>query len=182
MSNNLKQGIKIAISGKSGCGNSSVSSIVAEELGLSLINYTFKDMARERGMEFEEFCQLAEEDLSYDIELDRKQVELAGKGDCVLGSRLAIWVLKDADLKVYLEASLDERAVRIRKREGGEPEHQRTATKERDARDHARYLKLYGIDNDEYSFADMIIQTDKHTQHEVAEMIIREVKSRYSRS
>jgi cytidylate kinase len=182
MSNNLKRGIKIAISGKSGCGNSSVGRLVAEELNLSLINYTFKDMARERGMAFEEFCRLAEEDLSYDIELDKKQVELAEKGDCVLGSRLAIWVLKDADLKVYLEASLDERAARIRKREGGDMEQQKTVTKERDARDHARYLKLYGIDNDEYSFADMIIQTDNLTQHEVAEMIIREVKAGYSRS
>jgi cytidylate kinase len=182
MSNNLKRGIKIAISGKSGCGNSSVGRLVAEELNLSLINYTFKDMARERGMAFEEFCQLAEEDLSYDIELDKKQVELAEKGDCVLGSRLAIWVLKDADLKVYLEASLDERAARIRMREGGDMEQQKTVTKERDARDHARYLKLYGIDNDEYSFADMIIQTDNLTQHEVAEMIIREVKAGYSRS
>ncbi|MDY7029827.1 MAG: cytidylate kinase family protein, partial [Spirochaetota bacterium] len=84
--------------------------------------------------------------------------------------------------EVHLEASLDERAARIRKREGGDMEKQKTATKERDARDHARYLKLYGIDNDEYSFADMIIQTDNLTQHEVAEMIIREVKAGYSRS
>ncbi len=182
MSNNLKPGIQIAVSGKSGCGNSSVSRLVAEELNLSLINYTFKDMARERGMEFEEFCRLAEEDLSYDIELDKKQVERAGKGDCVLGSRLAIWMLKQSDLKVYLEASLEERAARIRKREGGSLEEQKASTQERDARDHARYLKLYGIDNDEYSFADMIIKTDHRTQHEVAEMIIREIKARYSRS
>lgn len=180
MSNKLKPGIKIAISGKSGCGNSSVSSLVAEDLGLSLINYTFKDMARERGISFKRFHEMAQQDLSYDIELDKKQVEMASEGDCVLGSRLAIWVLKDADLKVYLEASLESRARRIMKREGGSLEEQLEATRQRDSRDRDRYLRLYQIDNDEYAFADMIINTDTSTQHEVADMIIREVLSRYT--
>jgi len=82
--------IRIAISGKSGCGNTTVSSLVAQELGLTLINYTFRNMAQERGMEFKEFCGLAERDLSIDRMLDEKQVELASGGSCVLGSRLAI--------------------------------------------------------------------------------------------
>jgi len=42
--------IRIAISGKSGCGNSTVSRIVATRLGLRVVNYTFKDLARDRGM------------------------------------------------------------------------------------------------------------------------------------
>jgi len=180
MSNNLKEGLKIAISGKSGCGNSSVSGLVAGELNLRLINYTFKDMALEHGVSFDEFCRMAEEDLSYDIELDNKQVELAEKGNCVLGSRLAIWVLKDADLKVYLEASLLTRAGRIMKREGGDIESQMTATRLRDARDHSRYERLYRIDNDDYRFADLVIPTDEYTQQEVARLIIRELRARFS--
>src|SRR6056297_4004390 len=104
---NKHTGLKIAISGKSGCGNSSVSRIVAEKLNLRLINYTFHDMADEKGIDFEEFCRMAEQDFSFDRELDRKQVEMAEEGDCVLGSRLAIWVLDKADLKVYLDASLE---------------------------------------------------------------------------
>lgn len=172
MSNKPKRGIKIAISGKSGCGNSSVSRLVAEKLNLRLINYTFKDMAAERGMGFEEFCSLAEQDLSYDIELDKKQVELARDGDCVLGSRLAIWVLEDADLKVYLNASPATRAARISRREGGTVEEQMEATLARDARDRARYLKLYGIDNDKYDFADLILETDRMNQYEAAEKIL----------
>jgi cytidylate kinase len=173
MSNSIRKGIKIAISGKSGCGNSTVSRLVADTLGLRLINYTFKDMAAERNMEFEEFCRLAEQDLSYDIELDKKQVELARSGDCVLGSRLAIWLLEDADLKVYLTASPRTRAARIAQREGGTREEQLKATLARDARDHARYLKLYGIDNDRFDFADLIIDTEKLDQFEVVEKIIK---------
>ncbi|HDQ13192.1 MAG TPA: cytidylate kinase [Sediminispirochaeta sp.] len=177
MSNKIKPGIKIAISGKSGCGNSSVSRLVADKLNLRLINYTFKDMAAERDMDFEEFCRLAESDHSYDIELDNKQVKLAEGGDCVLGSRLAIWVLKDADLKVFLEASLDTRAERIVQREGGSLAEQREATRARDVRDNARYKKLYGIDNDDYGFADLKIRTDDKDQYEIADLIIEAAKS-----
>ena len=116
MSNNLR----IAISGKSGCGNSTVSRLVAKTLKLRLINYTFRNIAEERGITFEEVCRLAQEDDSYDRELDKKQVQMAMEGSCVLGSRLAVWMLKEADLKVYLCASPEVRAERIRIREGGD--------------------------------------------------------------
>ncbi len=175
MSNRVKKGIKIAVSGKSGCGNTTVSRLVAERLNLRLINYTFKDMAAEHGVSFDKFCGMAEEDLSYDRELDQKQVALAEGGDCVLGSRLAIWMLEDADQKVYLKASPRTRAERISKREGGTVEEQMEATRKRDERDHARYRKLYGIDNDRYDFADLIIDTDHVDQYEAAEMIIKAI-------
>ena len=110
--------LRIAISGKSGCGNSTVSRIVAARLGLRVVNYTFKDLARDRGMSFEEVCRLAENDPQYDFTIDRMQVSLAGEGRCVLGSRLAIWLLRDSALTVYLEAGLEARAERISRREG----------------------------------------------------------------
>ena len=56
--------IKIAVSGKSGCGNSTVSRLLAEKLGLKLINYTFHNMAEEAGIPFEELCLKAENDPS----------------------------------------------------------------------------------------------------------------------
>ena len=49
--------IKIAVSGKSGCGNSTVSRLLADKLGLKLINYTFHNMAEEAGIPFAEFCR-----------------------------------------------------------------------------------------------------------------------------
>ena len=84
--------LRIAISGKSGCGNTTVSRLVAARLGLRVVNYTFKDLARDRGMTFEEVCRLAETDPQYDLTIDRMQVQLADQGGCVLGSRLAIWL------------------------------------------------------------------------------------------
>ena len=178
---NKNSGLKIAISGKSGCGNSSVSRLVAEKLNLRLINYTFHDMADEKGIEFEEFCRLAEQDYSYDRELDRKQVEMAEEGECVLGSRLAIWLLEDADLKVYLEASPETRAARIAQREGGSVKEKMKETHQRDVRDNARYKKIYGIDNDKYGFADLIVDADNNDQYEIADIIVQKVESLQSK-
>ncbi len=178
---NRDSGLKIAISGKIGCGNSSVSRLVAEKLNLRLINYTFHDMADEKGIEFEEFCKLAEQDYSYDRELDRKQVEMAEEGDCVLGSRLAIWLLEDADLKVYLKASPETRAARIAQREGGSVDEKMKETHRRDVRDNARYKNIYGIDNDQYGFADLIVDADNNDQYEIADIIVQEVESLQSK-
>ena len=86
--------MRIAISGKSGCGNTTVSTLVASQLGYPLINFTFRNLAKERNVDFWHLCKLAEQDDSIDRELDRRQVEMAmAQQDCVLGSRLAIWML-----------------------------------------------------------------------------------------
>ena len=163
----------IAISGKSGCGNTTVTGLVAEALGFRVINYTFRSMAEEMGISFEELCALAEKDDAYDLRLDRKQVQLAKEGDCVLGSRLAIWLLKDeADLTVFLDASLEVRATRISRREGGTAAEMLEKTIARDRRDHERYKRIYRIDNDDYHFANLLIDTSAYDQYAVAHKIV----------
>jgi cytidylate kinase len=172
----MSSDIKIAISGQSGCGNTTVSRIVASALGLRLINYTFHDMAKERGIGFEELCSLAESDPQYDTYLDNMLVILASRGGCVLGSRLSIWLLKNAHLKVYLTASIDARAERIARREGTSVEQAKRETLLRDERDRNRYIKLYGIDIREYGFADLTIDTEQGDQEYVARKIIDAAK------
>jgi CMP/dCMP kinase len=164
--------LRIAISGKSGCGNTTVSRLVAEKLGLRFINYTFKNLARDSGTSFEELALKAETDPQYDLTIDRMQVDLARMGGCVLGSRLAIWLLRDTALTVYLKASLEERAARIARREGGDPAVVLGRTAARDKRDHARYERLYGYDVDKYDFASLIVDTDRMNQEEVASLIV----------
>ena len=46
----LNKEIRVAISGKSGCGNTTVSGMLAKTLGVTLINYTFRQLAAEKGM------------------------------------------------------------------------------------------------------------------------------------
>ena len=167
-------GLRIAISGKSGCGNTTVSALAAQGLGLRFINFTFRTLAGERGMSLEEVLAAAAADDSWDREVDRRQVALAREdGGCVLGSRLAIWMLEEAGLKVYLRASPLTRARRILNREGGDLEAVAAFTAERDRQDRERYLRIYGIDNDDYRFADLIIDTDDLDPPAIAALIIR---------
>lgn len=169
MSNNLV----IAISGKSGCGNTSVSRLVAENLGIRLINYTFHNIAKEMDIPFQTLMDRANQDPSFDIALDKKQKELACQGPCVLGSRLAIWLLPEASCRVYLTASIECRAKRIASREHKRLKTVIQETLARDADDRARFIKLYKIDNDQYHFADLIIDTEQGDQYYVADTIIR---------
>ncbi len=167
MSNN----VRIAISGRSGCGNTTVTRLLSERFKFKMVNYTFRNIAEEKGIEFHEFCKMAETDTSWDRYVDDKQVKLAMDGDSILGSRLAIWMLKEADLKVFLTASPQIRASRIHQREGGVFLDRMTETEERDSRDHARYQKLYDIDNNDYSFADLVINTDRMNPEQEVEII-----------
>jgi cytidylate kinase len=164
--------VRIAVSGKSGCGNTTVSRLLAERLGIRLINYTFHDMAKERGISFEQLCLLAENDSQYDRYLDRRQVELALEGSCVLASRLAIWLLEQADLKVYLYASANVRARRISQREGTQWEQSLKDIQVRDSRDQNRYQKLYGMDIDNYDFANLVVNTEQGDQFYVVDKIV----------
>ncbi len=171
--------MRIAISSKSGCGNTTVTTLLSNALGYPMINFTFRQMAKERGVDFWDFCKLAETDYEIDRELDRRQVEMAMKEEnCILGSRLAIWMLEKADLKVYLTASEETRANRVLKREGGIFEERYRQTVNRDKHDTNRYKIIYGIDNtNAEEIADLIIQTDDKTPNEIVQIILDKVKS-----
>jgi len=171
--------VKIAISGKSGCGNTTVSRLVADALGLRFINFTFRNLAEEKGLSLKKVMELAATDDSWDRKVDSYQVELARKdGGCVLGSRLAIWMLPEADLKVYLTAKPETRAKRIHVREGGLLSDIAKSTAERDKADNRRYLKIYNIDNDDYSLADIVIESDDISPEETAGRIIAELNKK----
>jgi cytidylate kinase len=172
---------RIAISGKSGCGNTSVTRIVGERLGLRVINYTFKNMAAEMGITFEELRELAERDDRFDRQLDSRQVELAAAPGCVLGSRLAMWLLADADLKVYLDGTPQIRAARVARREGTEPAETLAETIERDRRDRQRYLRLYSIDIDRFDHADVVVDTSLGDEAYVARRVIVALQERLRR-
>ncbi len=178
----MSNDVRIAISGKSGCGNSTVSRLLSQKLGVRLINYTFHSIADELGMDFEELCQMAESDPKWDRLVDERQVSLANQGPCVLGSRLAIWIWKEARLRIFLDAPIEVRAQRIQNREGGDYSDVLKKTRLRDRRDHDRYLRLYGIDNDDVSVADAIIDTTQFTPDRIVDIIIQIYEQEKKRS
>lgn len=171
--------LRIAVSGKSGCGNTTVSGLLAKTLGIKLINFTFRQLAEEKGMTLAQVIEAAKIDDSYDKTVDTRQVELAKKESCVLGSRLAIWMLKEADVKIYLLASDELRAKRILKREGGDLSEITAFTKMRDGEDTRRYKELYGIDNNDYEgTADLIVDTAVNVPEQIVQNILTELEKR----
>lgn len=174
----LNKDVRVAISGKSGCGNTTVSTLLAEKLGVKLINYTFRQLAAEKGLTLAQVIENAKTDDSYDIFVDNHQVELAKAEPCVLGSRLAIWMLKEADLKVYLFAGDEIRAKRILNREGGDIQKIKDFTAMRDSEDTRRYKRIYNIDNNDYAFSDLIIDTANYNPEQIVELIVAELKKR----
>ena len=172
MNYKLNGELRVAISGKSGCGNTTVSGLLSKTLGIKLINYTFRQLAEEKGMTLAQVIEAAKNDDSYDKYVDNHQVELAMKESCVLGSRLAIWMLKNADLKVYLYASDETRASRVFNREGGDIEQIKAFTAMRDSEDTRRYKEFYNIDNNNYDFVDLFIDVNTKTPEEIVQDIL----------
>lgn len=166
--------MRIAISGHSGCGNTTATSNVANALKLKIMNYTFRDLARDLGMEFETLHSEANTNFIYDYLTDLNAIRAALVQDIVVGSRLASWLV-NADLRIWLNATLEARASRISRREsekGSTYESVLYKTLKRDASNKKRYLKLYGIDINDHSDFDIIINTEQLTAEQVSGLII----------
>jgi cytidylate kinase len=167
------KGLKIAVSGKSGCGNTTVCGLLAARIGCRCVNFTFRNLAAERGMSLEEVLRAAACDDAWDRELDERQLAMAREeGSCVLGSRLAVWMLAEADVKVCLAADGQTRARRIMGREGGDFASVEAFTRERDRQDSARYRRLYGIDNDDFSAADLVVNAGRFAPEKIVDIIM----------
>lgn len=162
----------IAISGKSGCGNTSVSEKLSKKIKFKHVNYTFKQLADELNLSFDELLQLSKSNTKYDKILDTKQVAMASGGNSVIGSRLAIWLMKEKAFTVYLNASQETRVKRIMAREGDSYNKTLKYTNNRDLQDAERFKKLYGININNYSFADLIIDVDLLSITEIVDIII----------
>jgi CMP/dCMP kinase len=147
---------------------------VGRTLGLKVVNYTFRDLAADIGISFEEIHERSQHDRTFDYLTDLNQIRLSLLPKVVVGSRLAAWLV-NADLRVWLQASLEERAKRIFRREvdkGLTYESVLYRTLQRDEQNRKRYLRLYGIDSNDRSDFDIIINTEKLTAEQVSSLII----------
>jgi cytidylate kinase len=121
----------------------------------------FRSVAAERGLSALELNRRAEEDDEIDRELDRRQRDLARRREnVVLESRLAGWMAAEhADLRIWLDAPLQARIARIAEREDKSPEAAREETVARADSEALRYREYYGIDIDDLSIYDVVVNT-----------------------
>src|ERR1700726_1427864 len=166
--------LKIAISSHSGCGNTTATNNVGRTLGLTVLNYTFRDLARDLDIPFEEIQRQAAKSRIYDFLTDLKLMRTSLQPCVVVGSRLAGWLV-DADLRVWLHAPLEARAKRIFQREADKHASYESVlyrTLQSDEQNRKRYLEVYGIDINDRSDFDIIINTEKLTAEQVSSLII----------
>ena len=168
----------IAIAGPIGVGKSTVARALADRLGYRYISggEVFRDLARERGISVVEVNKLAETDPALDRELDRRQHELAKAGTCIVESRLAGWMV-DAELKVWLRASVDVRAARVARREGQPVASARAELVERERSEWARYKGVYQIDIDDLSPYHLVIDTTLWNADAIVDALVTLVRT-----
>ena len=169
--------MKIAISGFAGSGKTSLAKALFSSLsfkygGMKLITPSFKDLAKEKGLSLMEVQELAEKDENIDKELDSFIKKSSKKAEnCIVASWLSIWMV-EADLKVFLHSSLEERARRVAKRDGMSYVNALQHVKIRDLHNRERYKKLYGIDilsfNDQ---ADLVLNSTKFSIEQEVKII-----------
>jgi cytidylate kinase len=186
--------MKISISGTLGSGKSTVAKMVAKAFNLKQYQSGgfMRDMATERGMTLNELQVIAERDRSIDDEIDARQIKLGKEeDDFILEARLGYHFVPDS-LKVYLKTSIDVAASRImlslhdnnseRVREGlvkNKAEIIKSLMRRRES-EKMRYSDLYGIDYEDESNYDLVIDTSIISAVEVSNIIIAKIKERYS--
>jgi cytidylate kinase len=169
--------VLVTISGLPGSGTSTVAQLVAVALGVDRVDggTVFRAMAAERGLDVAAFSAVAEADPDIDIELDRRLAAIERTGSVVLESRLAGWIAVNEGLtatKVWVDADEDERARRVAGREEIGVDRALAANRAREASEQLRYRTLYGIDLDDRTVYDLVVDSTNRTPDQVAESIL----------
>ncbi|MEM3060323.1 MAG: cytidylate kinase family protein [Candidatus Anstonellales archaeon] len=164
----------ITISGLVGCGKTTVGKLVARALKIPLLSPTFKDLAQKKGLSLMKFQKLAERDDSIDKEFDEKlKREVKKIGSCVVATWLSPWIIQDANLKVWLDASEKVRAKRISRRDNINIKQALLHIRKRDKQNILRYKKIYGINITNHDDFDLIVRSDEMSAREVARIIVK---------
>ncbi|MCL9814131.1 (d)CMP kinase [Natranaeroarchaeum aerophilus] len=170
----------LTVSGPPGSGKSTTAAALADEFGIEHVSGgdIFRSLADERGYSLAEFNELAEEDDQIDRDLDRRLQTIAReRDDIVLESRLSGWLAADeADVRIWLDAPLHVRAVRIADREDKSVEQAKRETEEREASERERYLDYYDIDIADLSIYDLSINTARWDEATVFDLLVESVE------
>lgn len=153
----------ITVSGPGGSGKSTLAADLADRLGYDHVSGgdIFRSIADERGLTPLQLNRRAEEDDTIDRDLDRRlRTTARDQDDIVLESRLSGWMAGEyADFRVWLDAPLDIRAERIADREGKPVSQAREETQARAKSEAGRYEAYYGIDIEDRSVYDLVVNT-----------------------
>ena len=136
----------------------------------------FREKAKEAGVPIDEFVKNCPEDMHREIDSHMKKI--AKEKNVVLDARLAGWMVPDADLKIFLTAPFETRVGRIAEshkdriaeaREGNETWTDEVSRREKEEIE--KYKELYGIDLEDLSIYDLVLNTGKISAEDVLEIV-----------
>lgn len=168
----------ITISGLAGSGTTTVSKILSKKMGIPYISAgdIFRQMALEKNMDILEFSKFAEENEDTDIEIDRKQSQIAREhDDLIIEGRLSAHFV-DADLKLWFIAPLETRTNRICQRENKPFEIVKEEIIKRSNSESKRYREIHNIDVENMEVYDLIINTGSFQAESVVRIILKVVE------
>ncbi len=174
--------MRITISGPPGSGKTTACSKLSEVLGLDAVVFgkIFRELAAEKNLSLGELGAIAENDPSIDRMIDSRILEIArAHPDIILESRLSAYMLSRHSIpafRILLEASPEVRMARVGVREGESLEEATAKTVERQQSEAKRYMKYYGIDINDRSVYDLVVNTDNMTPDQVIELILEKVR------
>ncbi|MGI0148899.1 MAG: (d)CMP kinase [Thermoplasmata archaeon] len=176
----------VVIGGPPGSGKTTVAERWAAARGYVLVSAgtKFRAMARERGRTLEELGRAAEKDPSIDRALDAAvlkeiRAKQAAGVDVVVDGRIQAYLLSRQRipcLKVLIDAPLEMRAQRIAQREKTKVADAKREILAREASERVRYKAIYGIDLQDTSVFDLVIDSRDKTPDETVSLIATRVR------
>lgn len=165
--------VRILLSGLSGTGSTTAAKRIAADLLLDYVygGQMFRDLAREKGITLEELAESLEHNEDEECEIDDRLVEAAKRENVLVEGRTIGWIFpRDIPaIRIWLTCDLQERLRRVQNRE----HHARSAENllRREASDNRRYLALYGIQPDDFSPFDLVVDTTHLSVEDVVDRI-----------
>ncbi|HNQ30698.1 MAG: cytidylate kinase [Methanoregulaceae archaeon PtaU1.Bin059] len=167
--------MRITVSGLPGSGTTSLARHLASTQNYTLISAgeVFRQMAGEKGLDIAEFGRIAEKNPSIDREIDARQREIAeARDDIIAEGRLSGWCVRNADLRIWLQAPMECRVERIFSRDTiVDIDTALSLTREREASEARRYREYYSIDINDLSLYHMVLNSAKFGVEDLSSLV-----------
>ncbi len=172
----------ITIAGDHASGQGTLSNKLKEKLGYEIYRngQYVRTLAKENGMSIVEFQTYLNEHPSLDKEIEKSATKYANTHDNLIIDAKLGWFAVPLSFKVYLKVDIDvavKRAFEDQARKNTEPFANLEEAKEkilyRHKEETKRWIEEYGIDRDNMSNYDLVLDTTKLTPEEVCDEVLK---------
>ena len=173
----------ITITGDHASGQGTASKLLKEYLGYEIYRngQYVRKLATEKGMSIVEFQVYLNEHPKLDREIENSATEYASNHDNLIVDAKLGWFAIPNSFKVYLKVDIDiavKRAYKDSARKDSEPFKSIEEAKEKIIYRHKeetnRWLEEYGVNRDDMSNYDLVVDTSNLTPEQVAKKILEE--------